>query len=83
MLRAKLKNEVSLPLPPGLAVKLKLKEGDTVEAVVEKWKLVVLGKKDRDSRIMQYAGIWQDEKVDKVFHEIRKGWAKWQKKLSA
>lgn len=83
MLKAKLKNEVSLALPPGLAKKLELKEGDTVEALVEKGKLVFLKKKNRVSKIMQYAGIWQDENIDKVFGEIRKGWGKWQKNLSA
>ena len=65
MLKAKLKKEVSLTLPPGLAKKLDLKEGDTVEATLEKGKLIFLGKKDKGSKIMQYAGIWQDEKVDK------------------
>ncbi|MEW6002946.1 MAG: hypothetical protein AB1638_09920 [Nitrospirota bacterium] len=39
--------------------------------------------KTRVSKIMQYAGIWQDENVEKVFHEIRKGWNKWQRNLSA
>lgn len=83
MLKAKLKNEVSLALPPGFAKKLALKEGDTVEVLVEKGKLVFLDKKKKVSTIMQYAGIWQEKNVDKVFREIRKGWNKWQKNLSA
>ena len=83
MLKATLKNEVSLKLPPGLAKKLELKEGDRVEAFVEKGKLVFLDKKNKVSEIMQYAGIWQEEEVDKVFLEIRKGWRRWQKNLSA
>jgi len=76
MLKAKLKGETVLKIPENLAKKLELKEGDTIEAVVEKGNLVFLGKKDKVSKIMQYAGIWQNEDVDEVFHEIRKGWDK-------
>jgi bifunctional DNA-binding transcriptional regulator/antitoxin component of YhaV-PrlF toxin-antitoxin module len=83
MLKAKLKGETVLKIPENLAKKLELKEGDTIEAVVEKGNLVFLGKKDKVSKIMQYAGIWQNEDVDEVFHEIRKGWDKWQRNLSA
>lgn len=83
MLKAKLKGETVLKIPENLAKKLELKEGDTIEAVVEKGNLVFLGKKDKVSKIMQYAGIWQNEDVDEVFHEIRKGWNKWQRNLSA
>ncbi|MBI5102578.1 MAG: hypothetical protein HZB33_12195 [Nitrospirae bacterium] len=83
MLKAKLSDEVSLTLPPGLAKKLALKEGDTVKVLVEKGRLVFLDKKDKGSNIMQYAGIWQEENVDKIFLEMRKSWNKWQKNLSA
>ena len=83
MLKTKLKSETVLKIPVSLARELDLKEGDTVEATVEKGKLVFLGKKDRISKIMKYAGIWQDENVETVFHEIRKGWNKWQRNLSA
>lgn len=83
MLKAKLKGETVLKIPENLARELELKEGDTIEAVVEKGNLVFLGKKDKVSKIMQYAGIWQNEDVDEVFHEIRKGWDKWQRNLSA
>ena len=83
MLKTKLKSETVLKIPENLARKLELKEGDTIEAVVEKGNLVFLGKKDKVSKIMQYAGIWQNEDVDEVFHEIRKGWDKWQRNLSA
>ena len=83
MLKTKLKSETVLKIPESLARELELKEGDTIEAVVEKGKLVFLGKKDRVSKIMKYAGIWQNEDVDEVFHEIRKGWNKWQRNLSA
>jgi len=83
MLKAKLKGVTVLKIPENLAKKLGLKEGDTIEAVVEKGNLVFLGKKDKVSKIMQYAGIWQNEDVDEVFHEIRKGWDKWQRNLSA
>ena len=83
MLKTKLKSETVLKIPVSLARELDLKEGDTVEATVEKGKLVFLSKKDRISKIMKYAGIWQDENVETVFHEIRKGWNKWQRNLSA
>ena len=83
MLKTKLKSETVLKIPVSLARELDLKEGDTVEATVEKGKLVFLGKKDKVSKIMQYAGIWQNEDVDEVFHEMRKGWDKWQRNLSA
>ena len=83
MLKTKLKSETVLKIPENLARELELKEGDTIEAVVEKGNLVFLGKKDKVSKIMQYAGIWQNEDVDEVFHEIRKGWNKWQRNLSA
>jgi len=83
MLKTKLKSETVLKIPESLARELELKEGDTIEAVVEKGNLVFLGKKDKVSKIMQYAGIWQNEDVDEVFHEIRKGWDKWQRNLSA
>jgi len=83
MLKTKLKSETVLKIPENLAKKLELKEGDTIEAVVEKGNLVFLGKKGKVSKIMQYAGIWQNEEVDEVFHEIRKGWDKWQRNLSA
>jgi len=83
MLKTKLKSETVLKIPESLARELELKEGDTIEAVVEKGKLVFLSKKDRVSKIMKYAGIWQNEDVEEVFHEIRKGWNKWQRNLSA
>lgn len=82
MHKIKSKDAAVIDIPAKLAKKLALKEGMVVEAKVEKGKLVILGKRDKIKNIMQYAGIWEKEKVDEVFHEIRGAWGSWQRDIS-
>lgn len=83
MLGTKAKESETITIPAKIAKRLSLKDGTIVEARVEKGKLLILGEKDKTAKIMQYAGIWEKENVDKVFKEIRTGWSKWQKSVSA
>jgi AbrB family looped-hinge helix DNA binding protein len=83
MLKSKAtKNEV-ITIPAKIAKKLALKEGTIVEARVEKGKLLILGKKNKTNHIMRYAGIWENEEVEKIFGKIRRDWTQWQKNLPA
>jgi bifunctional DNA-binding transcriptional regulator/antitoxin component of YhaV-PrlF toxin-antitoxin module len=82
VLKAKRNNNEAITIPAKIAKKLALKDGSIIEARVEKGKLFILGKRDKTTKVMQYAGIWKNEKVDEVFREIRKEWIRWQKGLS-
>lgn len=72
-----------MTLPAAVAKQLNIKDGDSVEAVVKRGKLVLHKRQDAASELMKYAGIWHDEDVDKALSDVRKGWSIWQKKLSA
>lgn len=82
MLKTKINDSNTIDIPVRIARKFSLKDGVIVEARVEKGKLLILGKKDKITKIMQFAGIWKGENVDKVFREIRRDWNTWQKDLS-
>jgi AbrB family looped-hinge helix DNA binding protein len=82
MLSAKTIKSEAITIPAQIAKKFSLKEGSIVEAKVEKGKLVILKKKNTTATIMQFAGMWENENVDKVFREIRKDWSRWQKNVS-
>lgn len=73
----------AISIPEGIIRELALEEGMIVEAKVEKGKLVILNKKEKIIHLMQYAGIWENEDVDKIFQEIRQDWNRWQKNLHA
>ena len=83
MLESKVAKNEPITIPARIAKKLSLKDGMILEAKVEKGKLLILGRKNKNKNIMKYAGIWEDVDVDSVFREIRKDWHKWQKSLSA
>ncbi len=83
MFESKIARKEAIAIPARIAKKLSLRDGMIVEAKVEKGKLLILGRKDKIKNFMKYAGIWEDEDVGSVFKEIRKGWQKWQKSLSA
>ena len=68
----------TIPIPSKVMKKLSLHNGTFVEGIVEDGKLVILHKDDKAAKIMRFAGIWEDENVDAVFKEIRKGWKRWQ-----
>jgi bifunctional DNA-binding transcriptional regulator/antitoxin component of YhaV-PrlF toxin-antitoxin module len=72
-----------IDIPVVLAERLNLREGTIIEGRVRKGKLVIIQKQEKPSGIMKYAGIWEDENVDKIFSEIRESWSTWQKDLSA
>ncbi len=69
----------TIPIPAKVMKKLALHDGTIVEGVVEDGKLFILQRKDKTAAIMQFAGIWENENVDEIFTEIRKGWEKWRK----
>lgn len=79
MLKTKIDVNTIISIPADVIKKLRLKNGTVVEAKVEKGKLLILGKKNEIAKIMQYAGIWEKEDVDRIFREIRREWDKWQK----
>ena len=84
MLKVKINDNEAIPIPAKVAKKLALKDGAIIEARVEKGKLLILSKKkDKIAKIMQYAGMWENENVDEVFREIRREWKKWQKRMPA
>ena len=82
MIKTKVKDSFAINIPIKIAEKLALKDGTIVEAKVEKGKLLILGKKNKTAKIMQFAGIWENGNVDEIFKEIRKNWSKWQRKMS-
>ena len=69
----------TIPIPAKIMKKLSLHDGTIVEGVVEGGKLFILQRKDKMEEIMQFAGIWENENVEEIFTEIRKGWKKWRK----
>ena len=84
MLKVKINDTEAITIPAKVAKKLALKEGTIIEARVEKGRLLILRKKkDKIAKIMQYAGMWENEKVDEVFREIRRKWERWQKRMPA
>jgi bifunctional DNA-binding transcriptional regulator/antitoxin component of YhaV-PrlF toxin-antitoxin module len=84
MLKVKINDNEAIPIPAKVAKKLALKEGAIIEARVEKGRLLILSKKkDKIAKIMQYAGMWENENVDEVFREIRREWKRWQKRMPA
>ncbi len=84
MLKVKINDNEAIPIPAKVAKKLALKDGAIIEARVEKGKLLILSKKkDKIAKIMQYAGMWENENVDEVFREIRREWKRWQKRMPA
>ena len=83
MLKSKATKSEAITIPAKIAKKLSLKEGTIVEARVEKGKLLILGKKNKANHIMRYAGMWENEDVDRVFGKIRRDWTKCQKNLPA
>ena len=82
MLKTKFKDNDAIDIPPKIARKFALKDGIIVEAKVERGKLLILRKKNKIRKFMQFAGMWKNENVDMVFSKIRKDWNKWQKELS-
>lgn len=80
-IKTSLKRE-PITIPVKVAKKLSLKEGTIVEAEVKMGKLFITATKDKTANIMQYAGLWKNEDVLKVFKDIRKKWSKWEKSLS-
>ncbi len=84
MLKVRINDNEAINIPARVAKKFALKEGAIIEARVEKGRLLILRKKkDKIAKIMQYAGMWENEKVDEVFREIRRKWGKWQKRMPA
>ncbi|MBI5181595.1 MAG: AbrB/MazE/SpoVT family DNA-binding domain-containing protein [Nitrospirae bacterium] len=84
MLKVRINDNEAINIPAKVAKKLALKEGTVIEARVEKGRLLILRKKkDKIAKIMQYAGMWENEKVDEVFREIRRKWERWQKRMPA
>lgn len=83
MLKTRLKHKSIATIPKALGRKLNLKDGDVLKVGVENGKLTLVKSEDRLSTLMEYAGIWEDEDVEKAFKEIRKGWKEWGKKLPA
>ena len=84
MLKVKINDNEAIPIPAKVAKKLALKDGAIIEARVEKGRLLILRKKkDKIAKIMQYAGMWENENVDEVFREIRREWKRWQKRMPA
>ena len=83
MLKAKIKDESAVTIPKALGNKLDLKDGDVLKVKTEKGHLVLVKVEGKLSSLMEYAGIWEDEKAEKVFKEIRKGWKEWEKSLPA
>lgn len=75
--------QTAIKIPEYLVKKLDLKYGDIVEAKIGKGQLILLKKPFKPSGFMKFAGIWKNEQVDEIFHDIRKGWKKWAKKLPA
>jgi antitoxin component of MazEF toxin-antitoxin module len=83
MFESKAAKDEAIDIPARVAKKLSLRDGMIVEARIGKGKPLNLGKKNKIRNIMKYAGIWEIEDDDDVFREMRKGWSKWQKSLSA
>jgi len=83
MLGSKATKYEAITIPARIAKRLSLKDGAIIEAKVEKGKLFIIGRKDKTAKIMQYAGIWENEDVEKVFSEIRNAWSRWKKSVSA
>lgn len=84
MLKVKIDDNNAIPIPAKVAKKFALKEGAIIEARVEKGRLLILRKKkDKIAKIMQYAGMWENENVDEVFRKIRRKWKIWQKHMPA
>lgn len=82
MIGAKPAKSEQITIPVKVAKKLSLKEGTIVEAEVKMGKLFITATKDKTANIMQYAGLWKNEDVLRVFKDIRKKWSKWEKSLS-
>ncbi len=59
MLKTKFKDSDTIDIPPKIAKKFALKDGIVVEAKVEKGKLLILRKKDKIRKFMQFAGMWK------------------------
>jgi AbrB family looped-hinge helix DNA binding protein len=66
MLKLKATKSEAITIPAKIAKKLALKEGTIVEARVEKGKLLILGKKNKANHIMRYAGMWENEDVERL-----------------
>ncbi|MCX5804117.1 MAG: hypothetical protein NTU69_11420 [Proteobacteria bacterium] len=81
MLEAKVMVKEKIPIPARVIKNLSLKDGMVIEGIVEKGKLLILKKGERTKKVLQFAGIWENEEVDKIFVKIRKDWDKWQKNL--
>lgn len=83
MLKAKLKKGNVIIIPKKLGKILKIKDGDEIEAKLENEHLVLLKKNRVLPNLLQYAGVWENEDVDKIFYDIRKKWREWIKNLPA
>ena len=81
MLETKVVVKEKIPIPARVIKSLSLKDGMVLEGIVEKGKLLILKKGERTEKVLQFAGIWENEEVDKIFVRIRKEWNKWQKSL--
>jgi len=75
-------DEERVALPASILEKLSLQEGEIVEIDVDDADRLVLRRtSDTLAALREFHGIWDDEPVDEVFDEIRKGWAEWRAQL--
>ena len=81
MAETKVMGKGRIPIPARVIKSLSLKDGMVIEGIVEKGKLLILQKGERTKRVLQFAGVWENEEVDKIFVKIRKDWDRWQKNL--
>ncbi|MDO8142768.1 MAG: hypothetical protein Q6358_14815 [Candidatus Brocadiales bacterium] len=60
MLKTKSKDNDAIDIPPKIAKKFTLKDGVVIEAKVERGKLLILCKKNKIRKFMQFAGVWKN-----------------------